>query len=273
MNFHLFKIPILFAAILAALVFVGAEVVAQEKKQATGETKEVQPASEQVKAQEKEVAKPILESGKQEPVNKNWVLLDLEMCDIAGKKVNLKKYEGKVVLIVNVASKCGFTGQYKPLQALHKQYNQHGFEVIAFPCNQFGKQEPEAESAISEFCKKKYGIEFDMYSKVEVKGKQQVELFKRLTQCDLEPAGKGDIRWNFEKFLIGKDGKPIARYRSNIAPDNEAIVSKLKTALGIKEEKKSEKEKTPDSKTEESAASEKDAEKKKAIEVNEDKKS
>ena len=194
------------------------------------------------------------EATKEEPVEekpaeeKTVALLNIEMQDIDGKTVNLKKYEGKVVLIVNVASKCGFTGQYKPLQALHKEYNKKGLEVVAFPCNQFGKQEPAGEAAINAFCKKKFGIEFDMFAKVQVKGKNQVELYRRLTGHDLAPAGKGDVRWNFEKFLVGKDGKPLARFRSNIAPDDKTLIAKLETALGIKQ-KKAEEEKAEEEKT------------------------
>lgn len=178
---------------------------------------------------------PDPQSGVANKKQSDGVLSDLEMTDICGKKVKLDKYNGKVVLIVNVASKCGFTGQYKPLQDLHKKFHQHGFAVVAFPCNQFGKQEPAKDQEISAFCKKKFGIEFDLYSKISVKGDRQAELFKRLTKHDLAPAGKGDIYWNFEKFLVGKDGKPLARFRSNVAPDDDRIISKLKEALGIKD--------------------------------------
>lgn len=159
------------------------------------------------------------------------VFSDIEMLDICGKKVKLGDYKGKVVLIVNVASKCGFTGQYRPLQKIYEELNDQGLEVIAFPCNQFGKQEPGNEEQISSFCKKRFGIAFDIFSKVDVKGKKQAELFKRLTAMPLEPAGKGDIKWNFEKFIIGKDGKPIARFRSDVHPHSDEIVNTIKEAL------------------------------------------
>ncbi len=165
------------------------------------------------------------------------VLRGLKMKDIVGNDVDLSKYQGKVILVVNVASKCGFTGQYKPLQALHSEFNKHGFEVVAFPCNQFGKQEPQNEPAINNFCKQKFGIKFDMFAKVNVNGDGQAELFKRLTCLDLAPAGKGKIHWNFEKFIVGKDGKPCARFRSNVSPKDKAIVSKIREALGIEEKK------------------------------------
>ena len=284
MSFQSFKHLILFAAILA--IVIGSEVNAQEPQEAQ-KKKDPKPAGKQVESNsgdkqpqpqaqpqskpQKPDSKPSdskPSDSKQEDQNsKETLLFDLEMTNICGEKVSLKKYEGKVVLIVNVASKCGFTGQYRPLQALHTKYNQLGLEVVAFPCNQFGKQEPEAEPAISAFCKKKFGIEFDMFAKVDVKGKKQAELFKKLTRFELQPAGKGDIRWNFEKFVIGKDGKPVARFRSNVAPDSEAVVSKLKEALGIKVEtpkKETPKKETPKKETPKKEAPKKEAPKKEA---------
>ena len=163
-------------------------------------------------------------------------LLDVEMTNIEGEKVNLKKYSGNVILVVNVASKCGFTGQYRPLQSLHDKYSAKGLRVIAFPCNQFGNQEPKDEKDISTFCKNKFGIKFDMFSKVHVKGKDQALLFKNLTTQKLGPVGSGDIQWNFEKFLIGKDGKPIARFASNMSPDNKVLVARIESALGIQKQ-------------------------------------
>ncbi len=223
------------------ILMVGAEIFAQEEKKtekekSTTEAKQAQTKQQPAKpgAAQKE---PVATEKKQEESSS---LLNVEMQNIDGEKINLKKYQGKVVLIVNVASKCGFTGQYRPLQALHKKYQQHGLEVVAFPCNQFGRQEPADEATINKFCAEKFGIEFDMYAKVEVKGKKQVELFRQLTKSKLAPAGKGDIRWNFEKFLIDKEGKPIARFRSNVSPDDEAIVSKIKAALGMEGDTKKE---------------------------------
>jgi len=230
MNFR----PLTFL-ILCIAALVAGDLSAQDQKKEASETKQVQPDKDASKIQTAEKGDPkaaVVEE------KSECVLVDLQMTDICGKKVNLKKYQGKVVLVVNVASKCGFTGQYKPLQALHEKFNQHGLEVIAFPCNQFGKQEPKDENAIDAFCKQKYGIEFDLFSKVEVKGAGQVELFKRLTGCELKPAGKGPVQWNFEKFIVGKDGKPFARFRSNISPDDEKIVSKLRAALGIEDDGK-----------------------------------
>ncbi len=225
----------LFAISTMLLVTGGAS--AQEQKKESQEEPAATAKQGETKPVDKHKKEKPLETKQQK---ESCVLLNIEMKDICGNDVNLKKYEGKVVLIVNVASKCGFTGQYKPLQALHEEFNKHGLEVVAFPCNQFGKQEPSDELAISRFCKKKFGIEFDMFAKVDVKGDNQVELFKQLTKCDLAPAGKGPVKWNFEKFLIGKDGKPFARFRSNVAPDDEVIVSKISAALGIAGDKKKE---------------------------------
>jgi glutathione peroxidase len=231
---------LIFLIATMTMQLVSGVVAAQEEKK---EPQEKVAANQE--GSKKDAVKPV---GKQESKQENkavdakqqesCVLANIEMKDICGQSVKLKKYEGKVVLIVNVASKCGYTGQYKPLQALHNEFNKHGLEIVAFPCNQFGKQEPAKEEAISKFCKNKFGIEFDMFAKVDVKGDKQVELFKQLTKCELAPAGTGEIKWNFEKFLIGKDGKPIARFRSNVSPDDEVIVSKVRNALGIENLKK-----------------------------------
>jgi len=212
-----------------------------------------------VHAQETPVAGPVSEKIEKPPVAKPKTtaktssdlskipaavpatLLDVEMTMIDGKKVNLKKYSGKVVLVVNVASKCGFTGQYRPLQALHEKYHAKGLSVVAFPCNQFGNQEPKDEAEINTFCKDRFGIKFDIFSKVKVKGKNQAAFFKALTAQKVGPVGSGDIKWNFEKFLINKEGKPIARFASNVSPDSKLIVTRIESALGIEaaaEEKK-----------------------------------
>ena len=229
--------PSTFLILGITMLLVTGDLSAQQQTKESGKTKETQVNETESKKQSGSSGKKA--AAKEEKAD--CVLLGLEMKDIYGEKVKLSKYDGKVVLVVNVASKCGFTGQYKPLQDLYKEFNKHGLEVIAFPCNQFGKQEPLDEPAIDAFCKEKFGIQFAMFSKVKVKGKTQVELYKRLTQCELAPAGKGPVRWNFEKFIIGKDGKPIARFRSNVSPTNEKIVAQVKAALGIKDEAKGKK--------------------------------
>jgi glutathione peroxidase len=152
--------------------------------------------------------------------------------DIQGKTVELSRYQGKVVLIVNVASECGYTQQYKGLQELHAKYAKDGLAILGFPSNEFGKQEPGTEKQIEEFCTKNYGVKFDMFSKVEVKGNDAHPLFKFLTSKETNPKSAGPVRWNFEKFLIGRDGTIIARFASDVAPESDEFQKAIRTALG-----------------------------------------
>lgn len=145
---------------------------------------------------------------------------------IEGKDASLKDYAGKVVLIVNVASECGYTGQYAGLQALHQKYADKGFTVLGFPCNDFGGQEPGSETDIKQFCTSRYSVTFPMFSKVKIVGEGSHPLFVALT------SGK-DVGWNFEKFLLGKDGKLISRYGSDAEPEGGDIEAAVKTALGL----------------------------------------
>jgi glutathione peroxidase len=157
--------------------------------------------------------------------------LDFKMKSIQGKEVDLAKYEGKVVLIVNVASKCGYTPQYEGLQALHKTYSEKGLAVLGFPCNQFGMQEPGTESEILSFCKQNYGVEFDMFSKVDVKGDELCGLYKYLTMGGAGKDFEGPIQWNFEKFLVSRDGKVVGRFKSKVAPDAPDFVEAVEKEL------------------------------------------
>lgn len=153
---------------------------------------------------------------------------------IDGKKVDLKKaFKGKVLLIVNVASKCGYTKQYADLVKLHDKYEKKGFAVLGFPANQFGGQEPGTDKEIKEFCTTKFDVDFPMFSKVVVKGDDIVPLFQYLTKAK-NPDIKGPIKWNFEKFLIGKDGKLLHRYRSKVKPLSEDITKAVEKALKVK---------------------------------------
>lgn len=139
--------------------------------------------------------------------------------DIDGNDIKLgEKYAGKVMLVVNVASKCGYTKHYKGLQALHEKYAEKGLAVLGFPCNQFGKQEPGSEEDIKEFCEANYGVEFDLYSKIDVNGDNAHALYKYLTSDAAPVKDKGAVKWNFEKFLIDGKGNVIARYRSKVTP-------------------------------------------------------
>lgn len=230
--------------LLTAVLSLPAFVAAQEKPATESKTQKTTLELEKTKDAVKTQNGPVAQAAQVTQI------LDVEMTTIEGEKVNLKKYNGNVVLVVNVASKCGFTGQYKPLQSLHEKYSAKGLRVVAFPCNQFGNQEPKNEADINAFCKNKFGIKFDIFAKVDVKGKNQALLFKKLTKQKLGPVGSGDIRWNFEKFLIDKDGKPIARFASNVAPDSKVLVARIESALGLQKEAGVTKDpKQPDAKT------------------------
>jgi glutathione peroxidase len=153
-------------------------------------------------------------------------LSSIPLKTIDGKDASLKDYTGKVVLIINVASECGYTGQYAGMQALHDKYAAKGFTVLGFPCNDFGGQEPGSESDIKQFCTNRYSVTFPMFSKVKITGEGKHPLFAELT------VGK-DVQWNFEKFLLGKDGKLISRYGSDAEPEGGDIEAAVKTALGL----------------------------------------
>lgn len=158
-------------------------------------------------------------------------VLDHKMKNLSGKDVDLNAYKGKVLLVVNVASKCGLTPQYKELEALHEKYGKDGLAVVGFPCNQFGGQEPGSAADISEFCTTKYGVKFDMMEKIDVNGDKASPLYKELTATDAKPAGSGKISWNFEKFLIGKDGKVVARFAPRTAPSDAEVVATIEKEL------------------------------------------
>ena len=150
------------------------------------------------------------------------------MKSIDGKDVDLGSYQGKVVLVVNVASRCGATPQYAGLQALYDKYKDKGFVVLGFPANDFGAQEPGSDEQIKEFCSSKYDVTFPMFSKITVKGAGKPKLYQVLTET-ADPAG--EIGWNFEKFLIGKDGTVAGRFKTRVSPDDAALVGAIEAAL------------------------------------------
>jgi glutathione peroxidase len=158
--------------------------------------------------------------------------LNFKMNNLAGKPVDLATYKGKVVLMVNVASKCGLTPQYKQLESLHEKYAGKGLAVVGFPANNFGAQEPGTAQEIQDFCTKNYGVKFDMMEKVSVKGADTCPLFKYLTSP--ESGFPGEISWNFGKFLVGRDGKVIARFDPKTAPDDATVVKAIEDALAKK---------------------------------------
>jgi glutathione peroxidase len=161
---------------------------------------------------------------------KEKTALDFTLKTIDGEQKNLADYKGKVVVVVNVASKCGLTPQYEGLQALYTKYEKDGLVVIGVPCNQFRGQEPGTEAEIKAFCTKNYGVTFPMFSKVDVNGENADPLYKYLTSQKVSDL-TGPITWNFEKFVIGKDGKVVARFSPRTAPNDEKFVSVIETEL------------------------------------------
>jgi glutathione peroxidase len=157
--------------------------------------------------------------------------------DIKGKPINLKTYQGKVLLIVNTASQCGYTNQYKGLQKIYTTYKDKGFEILGFPSNDFGGQEPGSNKDIKNFCELKYKVTFPMFSKLTVLGKGQSALFKYLT-VDSRREFKGPIDWNFEKFLIGPQGTLEARFKSSTDPENPELTAKIEALLAAKNKSK-----------------------------------
>ncbi len=198
-------------SVMAALA-VGTLAVAEEAKKAEGDKK--------------------AETAKEGEAKKAESALDFTVKDINGKDVALSKYKGKVVMIVNVASKCGNTKQYTALQALDDKYKDKGLAILGFPANNFNGQEPGTEKEIAEFCESKYGVKFDMFSKISVKGADQAPLYKYLTET-AAPGKKGkDVAWNFEKFLIGRDGKIVARIENRTSPEDPEVIKMIEAELG-----------------------------------------
>jgi glutathione peroxidase len=161
-------------------------------------------------------------------------VLDFKMRDIDGKDVKLKKYKGNVLLVVNVASKCGYTPQYEGMQATYSKYKDRGFYVLGFPANNFGSQEPGTEAEIKEFCESKYKVTFPMFAKISVKGDDQDPLYKFLTSKETNPDFAGDITWNFNKFLVDRKGKVVARFTSKEKPESDAVAAAIEKYLAEK---------------------------------------
>lgn len=158
-------------------------------------------------------------------------IYDFTVQDIDGNEVSLAEYRGKVLLIVNVASKCGFTPQYEGLQKLYNEYQDQGFVVLGFPANNFKNQEPGTNQEIKEFCSVNYGVTFPIFTKISVKGDDIHPLYQYLTSKDTNPEFAGDISWNFNKFLLDPSGKVIARFESKDKPESEIVLSAIEAAL------------------------------------------
>ena len=158
-------------------------------------------------------------------------IYDIPIKTLDGQPGSLAEHKGKVLLLVNVASKCGLTPQYTGLEELHQKYEGRGFAVIGIPCNQFGGQEPGSAEEIKTFCSTTYGVTFPMYEKIEVNGPGRHPIYAQLVDVADDKGHTGDIQWNFEKFLISPQGEVIARYNPVVAPDDEALVAAIEEHL------------------------------------------
>jgi glutathione peroxidase len=159
-------------------------------------------------------------------------IYDFTLTSIDGQPVSLKIYSGKVVLMVNVASKCGFTPQYAGLEALYEKYKDRGFVIVGVPANNFAQQEPGTNEEIKTFCSRKYNVSFPMMSKVSVLGDDETPLYRFLTDKSANPKISGNIKWNFTKFLFDRDGKPVARFEPAVTPDSPEVQAAIESALG-----------------------------------------
>jgi glutathione peroxidase len=158
-------------------------------------------------------------------------IYDFTMNSIDGQPVSLKSYKGKVVLLVNVASKCGFTPQYAGLEALYEKYKDKGFVIVGVPANNFMQQEPGTNEEIKTFCSRKYNVTFPMMSKVSVLGEDKTPLYRYLTDKDSDPKFGGDIKWNFTKFLFDRNGNPVARFEPAVKPDSPEVQTAIESTL------------------------------------------
>ena len=156
---------------------------------------------------------------------------DFTMNSIDGEPTSLSKFQGKVVLLVNVASRCGFTPQYSALEKVYEQYKDRGFVIIGIPANNFGGQEPGSNQEIKTFCSAKYNVTFPLMAKVSVKGDDKTPLYQFLTDKSANPAVGGEIQWNFTKFLIAPDGHAVARFEPDITPDSPQVIAAIEKEL------------------------------------------
>ena len=155
---------------------------------------------------------------------------DIAVLDMDNKQIKLSDYNGKVVMIVNVASECGNTPQYAGLEEIYKKYKSKGFEILAFPCNDFGGQEPGTNEQIQNFCSSNFGVTFKLFNKIKVLGNDKSPLYNRLINNSVTE--NGDVKWNFEKFLISKEGKIVSRFGNKIQPTSEEVISAIESQLG-----------------------------------------
>lgn len=158
---------------------------------------------------------------------------ELEMERLDGSRESLNERRGDVLLVVNVASRCGLTPQYEGLVALHNKYADQGFTVLGFPCNQFGEQEPGSAEEIATFCSTTYGVDFPMFAKLEVNGEGRHPLYQTLTSVEDAEGVAGDVQWNFEKFLVSRDGATVRRFRPMVTPEDPLLIAGIEEMLSI----------------------------------------
>lgn len=163
----------------------------------------------------------------------NGTLYDIPVTTIDGRETALAEWAGHVLLIVNVASECGLTEQYRALQELQEEFAMRGFFVLGFPCNQFGGQEPGTEEQIADFCDANYGVTFPLFAKIDVNGESTHPLYRRLTQVADADGEAGDVAWNFEKFVINDSGEIVGRFRPRTEPDDDAIIDLIEEHLPV----------------------------------------
>ncbi|MEK7483171.1 MAG: glutathione peroxidase [Planctomycetota bacterium] len=162
---------------------------------------------------------------------KEKTIYDFILKDIDGKEVNMSEYKGKVLLLVNVASKCGYTSQYEGLQKLYLKYKDKNFVILGFPANNFLSQEPGSDSEIKTFCSTKYNVTFPLFSKISVQGADKHPFYQFLTEKQTNPEYAGDIKWNFNKFLVNKEGKIVGRFDSSVKPESTILTESVENAL------------------------------------------
>jgi len=154
---------------------------------------------------------------------------DINVLDMENHLIKLSDFNGKVLMIVNVASECGYTPQYKGLEEIYKKFSSRGFEILAFPCNDFGEQEPGTNEQIQQFCSANYGVTFKLFNKIKVLGENKEPLYERLTNNSVTE--NSDIKWNFEKFLISRDGIIVARFKTKIEPTSKEVINAIEKQL------------------------------------------
>lgn len=174
---------------------------------------------------------PLTSPAADAPAKQPGGVLGYKMKAIDGKEVDLGKYKGKVVLFVNVASECGLTPQYKGLQKLHDAYAEKGLVIVGVPANEFGAQEPGSDAEIAKFCKTNYAVRFPMLAKVVVKGKDTCPLYRHLTSKQTNPKFGGEVKWNFTKFLVGRNGEVVRRFEPSVAPEADAVIQAITAEL------------------------------------------